>query len=272
MSSTTTSRTTEGETITTTHDEPLRFVGRSRGHHVGDQWIIGPITAEFRVQRHVSDKRGELTPTCQLLVDRVQVHNQPLHFADERLVTGVGGDIEGRFDLVPAVQSVLDPQATHYPSNMPSITVKHTHPVTGAAMSTTGRPIAETPLELALLVRTSPVVIRTSLITYRSDHAVEQLRAAAADVDTHDAVCGYCGALLYTSESEADVRHAAGECPQREVDEAHVTLPTSEWRELVAFLDVMRFHPRIAADLRVVAERMYDTVIAGTPIDERPSK
>lgn len=69
-----------------------------------------------------------------------------------------------------AVKRLRSKAATHHSGDV-TITVLHRHPRTGAALSTTGRLIAETPHEIALLVRSSPTVISTKHVVSRTDSA-----------------------------------------------------------------------------------------------------
>lgn len=70
-----------------------------------------------------------------------------------------------------AARRLRSKTATHYTAeNAPTITVVHRSP-SGGTLSTTGRLIAETQRELALIVHGSPVVIPTAKISRRTPHA-----------------------------------------------------------------------------------------------------
>lgn len=69
-----------------------------------------------------------------------------------------------------ALRRLRSSTATHYDSDTaPTVTVMHRTP--RGVVSTTGRMIAETQREVALLVDGSPVIVSTSTITRRTPHS-----------------------------------------------------------------------------------------------------
>lgn len=68
-----------------------------------------------------------------------------------------------------AIKRLRSKNAQHYGYDGPMLTIVHTSD-SGGALATTGRLIAETSHELALIVHGSPVVISTRRIKSRSEH------------------------------------------------------------------------------------------------------
>lgn len=66
-----------------------------------------------------------------------------------------------------ALRRLRSKRAQHFGVDGPTITVMHKHPLTGALLVTTGRLVAETAHEVALLVRSTPEVIATRRIVSR---------------------------------------------------------------------------------------------------------
>lgn len=67
---TTMSRTTpSGETITTTEQARMHFIGRSSGHNNGGSWVFGPVLVDVVLSCHVSDTRAIIDDTYSVEID-----------------------------------------------------------------------------------------------------------------------------------------------------------------------------------------------------------
>lgn len=86
------------------------------------------------------------------------------------------------------IKRLQSKDAKHYDDG-PTVTIKHRHPLSGAELSSTGRLIAETTHEVALLVRSTPEVIPTSAILYRSDVVGGCGACGSAEPHGDDEVC-----------------------------------------------------------------------------------